>query len=438
MEVIIAGAGIVGYRLAQTLSEKHNVYVIDKNAEAISRLSEKLDVMPIHGDVEDPDTYSAFLNRNFDIFIAVTNSDEANILSTLIADDIINVDTKIIRLKNKYFAKSSIAEKLGITEAVFPYIETAKSISELVDFPKANNVKSLPFTNYLLVSVKAKSSKLRFYDELCFEKVCVVAFERSKQLYIPENQLIEEGDLIYLFGSAEHIKDVCEKIDSVSPTSIKNVAVFGADLLGIEIVRELGKKDVNIKLVEEDPELCEKAVELLHDKITVINSKYSEHSLFEEENISSADMVVACSEDDEDNIIKSLEAKEFGVKKCVAINNNIHYYDLMHNLSLTAVRGPKSNAYYAILEKMGSSNVVGEKHFCGGRGVVFVRKVFRGSSLTKKEIYLDSNSNTIAFLIRGDKITKISGKVILQEDDVIALFSHSKFEEKVRRWIYNL
>jgi trk system potassium uptake protein TrkA len=114
MNIIIAGAGKVGFNLARTLSHAHNVTVIDRNAEALQRLQESLDILPVHGNIEDPQTYRKLIDHEADLFIAVTNLDEANLISTLIVDDQIQVERKIIRLRNQFFSRSSVLEKLGV------------------------------------------------------------------------------------------------------------------------------------------------------------------------------------------------------------------------------------------------------------------------------------------------------------------------------------
>lgn len=120
MNILIAGAGRVGFRLAKALSRRHNVTLIDNNTEAIERIQDNIDVLAIAGDVEDPKSYKAIEDKSFDIFIAVTNEDEANLISTIIMSEKIEVKRKIIRLKKEFFAKSSIASKIGITDVVFP------------------------------------------------------------------------------------------------------------------------------------------------------------------------------------------------------------------------------------------------------------------------------------------------------------------------------
>ena len=438
MNIIIAGAGRVGFRLAQTLSIKHNVTVIDQNKEALARLQESIDILPINGNIEDPDTFKA-LDGSYDIFIAVTDIDEANILSTLLADDEIDVAKKIIRLRNPYFAKSSIANKLGIDEAVFPFKLAADSIGALLDFPKANNIKDFIFTPYKLISVRINEPLIESTGDIDSEKIVVVGIERDKKFFLPKNnEKLQENDLIYLFGDEEKIKNICRKVNKNEPKTIKKVAIFGAKLLGIEIAKAFLEKKVDIKIIESDPELCKRASEILQDRATIINSKYIEHEIYEEENIRLADMVIATSSEDEENIIECLEAKEYGVKKSVAVNNNIEFYNLMHKLGIIAVRGPKTSAYYAILEKIGSSNVITEKHYCGGRGTIFMRKIFADSLLIGKAIKPLRLEDTKLYLIREGKIRIFNEKTTLHKDDVIVVFLKTYQEEKVKKWIYNL
>ena len=438
MNIIIAGAGRVGYRLEQTLSIKHNVTIIDKNPDALARLQEAIDVLAFVGNIEDPDTFKR-LDGSYDIFIAVTDNDEANILSTLIADDEIDVAKKIIRLRNPYFAKSSIATKLGIDEAVFPFKLTANAISALLDFPKANNIKDFIFTPFKLISVRIDQPILASTAEVESYGVSVVGLERQKRFSIPSQEIaLLQNDLLYLFGDEERIRQVCQLLNKSDPKKIKKVAIFGAKLLGLEIAKAFKKRKIDIKIIESDPQRCMRASEILQEGVSIINSKYIEHEVYEEENIHLADMVIATSSEDEENIIECLEAKEFGVKKSVAINNDLAFYNLMHKLGIIAVRGPKASAYYAILEKIGSSNVITEKHYCGGRGTVFMRKIFAGSHLVGQQIKPPKLDEGRSLIVRDQKIRHLKDKERLEADDIIVIFLKSYQEEKIKKWIYSL
>ena len=438
MNIIIAGAGKVGFNLARTLSIGHNVNIIDKNTDALQQIQNSLDILPILGDLEDSSTYVRFAKQKIDLFIAVTNFDEVNIIATLVADDVLDIGKKFIRLKNNFFAKSSIKDKLGISEIVFPVELASNTVLSLLLYPQANNIKSFEYTNLKLISFFVSSTIKSFVLENSND-ITIVGVERDKEFLTQKN--IEEilpNDLIYLFGNEKSIKELCKKYENNSPKQIKRCVVFGGNPLGISIAKKLVDAKKEVKLVEKDLELCNKATDELEGKVSVINSKYGLTTLFEEEGLSFADMLISATQDDEYNIIKCIEAKEKGIKKVVAINNQNEYYSLMHSLGIVVVRGPKMSAYNTIIEKISLSLVVVEKNFCGGKAIVYGRKVYENSSLIGKKIEPLNLENEISFLVREDKIYSFNDINSIFKDDVIISFSKNNIAPKVKMWIYEL
>jgi trk system potassium uptake protein TrkA len=121
MNIIITGAGKVGFNLAKKLSIAHNVTIIDINSEALHRIQENIDIMAIHGDVEDIKTYKEIKNRDIDLFIAVTNIDNTNLVSSLVADNILRIDKKIVRLKRESFNNQNIKDSFKIDKFICNY-----------------------------------------------------------------------------------------------------------------------------------------------------------------------------------------------------------------------------------------------------------------------------------------------------------------------------
>jgi len=437
MNIIIAGAGGVGFKLAEILSFKHNVTVIDKNEDALNRLQNSIDVMIIHGNVEDPKTYTYLTGKEFDLFIAVTDTDEINIISTLIADESIKVKSKIIRLRNEFFARSSISKKLDISFAVFPLNLTAKTIASLLAYPSANNVKDFTEFEHKLISIRINEGV--DYTYIASESVKIVGVERNKIFsFAKQNEQFAKDDLVYLFGRGEEIKKLCSTIELKMPERVKNIVIFGADALGIEIALSLSKCNTVIKLIETDLKKCENAVDILHDGVTIINSKYGGHALFVEEGIDKADMVIASSNNDEENIIKCLEAKEYGVEKVVAINNDMELYHLMHKLGIVSVRGPKTNAYYSIVEQIASNLLVHKRQYCGGKASLLLREVYPNSSLLHRKVKPYIGEEFLLFIVRGDKIEAFTEAQELFVEDVIVFFGTRKYKEEHRHWINHL
>ncbi len=436
MEIIIAGAGSVGFNLAKTLSVEHNIVLIDKNKETLNRISESLDIMPLYGHVENPEVYQNLLDKHYDIFIAVTNSDEANLFATLMADDILNVNKKIIRLHNTYFSKSSIAERLGIDEVIFPYTTTAQSVKLLLDFPKANNVKNFRFLPHKLISIYVKQSTIHSVKEINSQQQVVVGIERDKSFFVPnDEELLEEGDLIYLFGSDENICSLSQELNQKSPQKISKIAIFGANTLGVEIAKVFLETKSDVKIVEKDETLCREATEILKNRATIIHSRYIADTIYNEENVKHADLIISTSRSDEENIIRCLEAKEYNIPKTIAINNDTNFYDLMHKLGIVTIRGPKTMTYYGILERIFSNETIRERHYCGARGSIFMRKV---TFVSQKETIPIEEQESRLFLVRGGAIVPFNEPQLLNVGDIIILFTPTNGAQKVKNWMQTL
>lgn len=441
-DIIIVGTGTVGYSLAQTLSPKHNVIVIDKNTEVLNKLQESIDVLGVSKDAKDPDAYRYLNNKEFDVFIAVTDSDEVNILSALISDDIITSKKKIMRLNNKYFAKSSIAQKLSIDHTIFPLVSTAESIETLLEFSKANNVKSFFDTSLKLVSICVKDSNMVGSTLSSFLNfgVMVVGVERNKEFLILDmDEVLENGDLVYFFGEAQNVKSLCLDVNDDIVKKVKKLTIFGAGDLSVEIANRLIEHNIQIKLIDNDKNKCKHASEVLQDKASVINCEYNEQSVFEDEQVHLSDMVIAAGEDDEKNIIKCLKAKEYDISQVIAINNDTKYYDLMNSMDIVAVRGPKLNAYYSIMDMINSSDLISQKHYSIGRAISFSRQVVEGSLLIEKTIEpISTKANSISLIVRGEEILPFVDEMKIEYGDIVMIFTTIEEEKKVREWIYSL
>ncbi len=441
MNIMIAGAGTVGYSLAQTLSYTHNVIVIDRDMNKLNKLDEDIDILTLHGDIENPKNYQSLSLESIDLFIAVTDSDEANLLSTLIIEDAVEVKRKIIRLKNDGFLTSHVLEKLSIDYAVFPDITTANKVKSLLAFPRANNVKAFHQTKDKLVSIRVQSESNIAYsvEMLNNENVSIVGIEREKAFFIPsDNTTIEAEDLVYMFGSAEAIDLLSAKLDDKMPTKIKKIVIFGANTLAQKIAKVLLDKKLDIKMIEKNIEYCKEASEFLQGKVRIINSSHEDHQLFEKEGLKNADMVIAAAQNDEKNIVKCIEAKEFGIEKVVAVNNDKDYYSLMHKMGVVVVRGSKAGAHYAILEKISSSSIVTQRHFCGGRGILFMRKIYPNSTLISKRIKGIKKEYAKVLLLRDDKVYSINQIERFIQGDIVVTFGECENKDEIEQWIYTL
>ncbi|MFK5938749.1 MAG: NAD-binding protein [Sulfurimonas sp.] len=437
MNILIAGAGQVGFNLARTLSIGNNVTVIDQNEKALHRIQESLDILPLHGNVENSTTYEGFKHTKIDLFIAVTNIDNVNLIATMIANSILDIDKTFVRLQKYFKDIFIIKEKLGVDEIIFPTRLASKSVASLLNYPKANNVKFFKYTKNKLISLRVSQN---FHaKKIESDNFIKVGIERNKDFFIPdEDEIIMPNDLVYFFGAEEKIQKVCSLIDNTPIKNIQKCVVYGGDELGIAIAKVLLEAKKDVKVIEKNMELCEIAERELQGEATVINAKYSARDIFEEENLSNADIFIATTKNDEFNIIKCLEAKERGIQKIVAINNDMEYYNLMHSLGIIASRGPKVSAYNKIMEELSSQGVVIQKSFCGSKAVILLRKIYITSKYLKRKIKPIAISNIKIYYIREEKLYPLQEKILMHENDIIIAFATTKTMPKVKKWIYEL
>ncbi len=438
MNIVIAGAGKVGYFLAKELMEDNEVSLIDSNEKTIQNIDETLDVLSICGDVENPHTYRN-IKEDIDLFIAVTDSDEVNLLSSLIIDNIVHVKEKIVRLKNDFFMSEKIKNKLGITDIITPAINVANTFNYLIDFPHANNIKTFDYTKALLLSIRIHNEfepvlfstfKAEFKD-----KIIVAGIERGDKFFIPDEMaMLMPNDLIYFFTFPSQMKDIRVSIcNKWNKQEIKNCIVYGANQLGIEISKVLVNKGLNIKLIDKSLEGCKQANNILKNSVEVIKSNYNLDFILEN-HAKNANIFIAATTNDEFNITKCLEANQRGIEKVIGIHNNRQYASLMRKLSIEVIRGEKMNAYYTILEKISSSKIVTQRAFCGGEGMVYLRKVIPNLVGKKLELSKKIYEKGSFFIQRGKRFITYKYIESFEEGDVIICFSLSENSKSITDW----
>jgi len=443
MQIVIAGAGKVGYMIAKHLMVHNNVIVIDKNEAAIKKIEENLDVLAVCGDIENPHTYIS-IDSDIDLFIGVTNSDEVNMIASLIIDKIAKVNKKIIRLKNSFFADDLVKERLGINDFVVPAFEAAQPFKYLVDFPITRNVKSFEYTKALLISIKIpnnfEATIISSLTNDLNQKIVAAGIERNGEFYIPNDaDMLNPGDLAYFYAYPKAIKELQYNIYSKDDDrhNIRNCVIFGADSLGLEIAKVLIKKDLNLQIIDKDLKRCEKANLVLKDKVTVIKSTYDSDHMLESDGVN-PDLFIVTSGNDEYNITKCMEAKYYGINKVITINNDIAYSKLMRNLDLEVVRGEKINAYYSILEKIESSKIVIKRQFCGGEGVLMIRKIFSTSDMIGESLSLSNKLESLGafFAQRDGNILPYSSIESFQENDMIVAITTKENSTTISNWLH--
>lgn len=433
MHVIIVGAGEVGYQIAKFLTlEGVDVTVIDQDRAKIRRISEELDVAVIEGGGGDPSTLKEADAGKADILLAVTNSDETNMIACLLGKAMFKIPRKIARIRNPdyFFNKNLLSrENLDIDPAINPELEVAKAISRLLEIPFATEVEDFEEGAVKVIGFKVDQGNpmigksLRDLKEEIRGNFIIGIIEREDKVIIPSgNDIIKESDIIYLPVRRTDIADIADAL-KVSKKPSKRVMIAGGGRIGYYIASMMeGKSD--IKIIEKDPERC-KFLSASLGRSIILQGDCADQKLLVEENIEDMDVFVAVTNNEELNIMSSLLARKLGVKKSIVIVNRTDYIPLAHSLGLQAVLSPRLITASSILRYVRRGDILSLTAIAEDRAEIIESRV-GDSSVLKDKFLKDARlpKNTlIGMIIRDDVMIIPSGSDKIISGDKLIIFT---------------
>lgn len=433
MRVIIVGAGEVGYQIAKFLTlESIEVVVVDKNENNLKRISEELDVAVIEAEGGDPSALKEAEADKADILLAVTSSDETNMIACLLGKAMFNVPRKIARIRNPdYFFNKELLGKsnLDIDPAINPELEVAKAITRLLEIPFATEVED--FENGILkvigIKVSAKShltgKSLKDLRTGIKKEFIIGVIERDDKAIVPSgSDAIEEGDIIYMPIKKVDIGEIAKLLE-VSAKPSKKVMLLGGGRIGYYVASTMEHR-ADIKIIERDAERCKFLSKYL-GKSLILHGDGTDQKLLLEENISDMDVFVAVSNNEDLNIMASLLAKNLGAKNVISIVNRTDYIPLAHRLGIHAVLSPRLITASTILRYVRKGDVLSLTAIAENMAEIMEVRVGKTSSLIGKTLKdaKPPRSSVIGAIIREDKIIIPTGKDIIQENDKLIIFT---------------
>ena len=348
MNIIVVGCGKVGRMLASKLnSEGHNVTMVDQDGARVKSFVSKYDIMGVVGNCATHTTLEEAGIKKADIMIAVTGSDELNMLSCVIANKYNGVRT-IARVRdNAYFDDASyLRDELGLALIINPEYNTAKEIASILNFPSAISVEpffggkveilkfKLPEGNNLVgKTVKDAAATYKL-------KVLFAVVERGDDVFIPGGDFaFEERDIISVVTTHRTAITFFKKI-GVDTEAAKSVMILGGNQTGYYLADMLENSGMDVKIIEKDYDTC---VRLANDfeSLTVINADPADKDVLFEEGLSRADAFVALTQKDEDNILLSLFAKNAGNKKVITRIERVDYDGIIDNFDIDSIVSPR-------------------------------------------------------------------------------------------------
>lgn len=350
MNIIIVGCGKVGQALAEQLNESgNNLTVIDLDGVKVNSIASRLDVMGVVGNGATHAIQQEAGIKNADLLIAVTGSDELNLLCCLIAKKAGNCQT-IARVRNPEYSLEApyLKEELGLAMVINPEQAAAAEIARVLRFPSAIKIDTfakgkvellkfkLPEDSPLVnCTVKEITTKLH-----CDVLVCTI--ERDDDAYIANGDFVfKEKDVISIIASPKNAANFFRRIN-YKTNSVRDVMVVGGGEITHYLCNILSRSGIAVKIIEKDPKRCEELCTTLGDDVTVINGDAADQEILLEEGLENAGAFVALTNLDEENILLSLFAKSKNRGKLVTKINRIDFGDVIKHLELDSIIYPKN------------------------------------------------------------------------------------------------
>jgi len=441
LKIIIIGAGKVGCQIAKTLSsENHDVILIEKDDTIRQSAQNNLDVLTILGNGANVRTLEEAGIKQADMVIAVTSSDEANMIACITAKQF-GVPQKIARIRNPeyLYANALSREKLGIDFTINPERATAKEIVKLLKSPiNVVQVQGFAGGKVRLFELKVENSFPFINQQLkaiIFKyPILVAAIYRKGKIIIPDGEeKIITGDNLYVLIKKDYFLGLNE-IFNEKPLNMQNVMILGGSRIGIQTALILAKLGISTKLIERDKEKCEKIAERLPHTL-VINGDGTNIDLLKTEGIETTDGFVAVTGFDEDNLLVSLLAKHLGTKKVIAKVDRMNYIPILEKIGVNAVVNPRIITASAILRFIRRGKIISLTLLKEGEAEVIELIVSPHSKIINKPLKkanLPQNS-IIGAIVRKDEVIIPHGNDIIQPEDKIIIFALSSDIKKIEK-----
>ena len=440
MNIIICGAGKVGFSISKQLSSQgHSVTVIDQSSEDIKKINDTQDVKGIVGRASLPTVLENAGAEKADMVIAVTRNDETNMIVCQLASSLFNVSKKIARIRTKDFLEgkwSKIYNKsnIPIDVIISPELEVAKSLYRRLEAPGAldnvpfgkDKVKMLEISiekNCPIKIIPLKDLTQKFPD---FKANILGALRNEKFIYLKKNDKILENDNVYVVVSSDQLNAILKAFGHEEKIS-KNILIIGGGNIGLNLAKMLESnfEDVRIKIIEKDKKRAEEIAGELSSSI-VINGDALDEDILKEANLEDSETVLALTNDDENNMMACVLAEKTGLKKrTIAIVNKTNYNLLQDSLNIDDLVDPRMTTVSRIMEHVHRGTIGTVYSLLDGEYEFIEAKILEKSQLLNKQIK-ESNlpeDIRIGAIIRKNQVIIPKSSFIFEKDDLIVFLA---------------
>jgi len=450
MNIIICGAGRVGFTIAKILSEQgHSITVIDQSSEDIQKIDDVLDVKSIVGKGTYPSILEKANAADADMIIAVTRNDEINMLICQIAFSIFNVPKKIARIRsqdylNPKFTKVYNKENLPIDVIISPEIEIAKSLQRKLEAP--GSLDNVPFANNkirlleILIDDNCTIKDIRL-NELTkkFPKLnsnIMGVIRDEKFVLLKKTDVMIKNDKAYVVINASQMNETLAAFGHTEKISNK-ILIIGGGNIGFNLAKNLEESfdSARVKIIEKDKERAELIASQLNNTI-VINGDALDEEVLLEANLEEVQTVLALTNDDEDNLMVSVLVEKFAKdndelsdKRTMALINKQNYSLLQTSLKIDDFIDPRMNTVSSILKHIHKGTIENAYSILNGEYEIIEAEIIETSELVNKEL---KNSNLpdeirIGAVLRGDEVIIPRSNFVFKKQDIVILLAKKDF-----------
>ena len=450
MNIIICGAGRVGFTIAKILSEQeHSITVIDQSSVDIQKIDDTLDVKSIVGKGTYPSILEKANATDADMIIAVTRNDEINMLICQIAFSIFNVPKKIARIRsqdylNPKFTKVYNKENLPIDVIISPEIEIAKSLQRKLEAPGA--LDNVPFANNkirlleILIDANCPIKDIKL-NELTkkFPKLnsnIMGVIRDEKFILLKKTDVMLKDDRAYVVINASQMNETLAAFGHMEKISNK-ILIIGGGNIGFNLAKNLEESfdSARVKIIEKDKERAELIASQLNNTI-VINGDALDEEVLLEANLEEVQTVLALTNDDEDNLMVSVLVEKFAKdndelsdKRTMALINKPNYSLLQTSLKIDDFIDPRMNTVSSILKHIHKGTIENAYSVLNGEYEIIEAEIIETSELVNKEL---KNSNLpdeirIGAVLRGDEVIIPRSNFVFKKQDIVVLLAKKDF-----------
>ena len=444
MNIFIAGDGEVGFYIAEALvNSNHDITIIDPHEELLKMVESHTDLLTIVGESNSVAVLKRAGVEKADLVISVLHNETVNIITAILAKKLgaKNTIARVNTLQNLSLENREIYKELGIDYLVSPEDIAGHEVLNIINNPEVYEMFNLTDDKLSVFLIRIESGSpiidksliqtAKEYGPLNFRAVAII---RDQNSFIPFGETVfKKNDMVYVVAKPDSLNELFD-LSGENKVDINNVMVVGGGRVGKVICLDL-EKEYNIKLIETDTERCHKLTDILQDTL-IINGDARSVELLDDEGIQNTDVFVAVTNDSETNILTCLHAKKFGVKKTVALVENLDYIEISQNIGIDTIINKKlTAASYIVKHAMGSEVSSLKKCLSGINSDIVELIAMPGSVVTKKPIkdLKIPEGSIIGGIIRGNESFIAVGDFQILENDKVVVFALPGLADKVEK-----